>query len=119
MSRRYALKKVYDIGPHTHRGISGHVTLEITDFASGDRNFQEEIHGVSKDRGPSINQLKQRFGGKTQGGIGNPFHRSSYHLDLSPWLHLDGERRLEIRWKFTPDHPVPPDDPNYPHPSQP
>lgn len=100
------MKKTFTIGTHTHRGIAGHVTLEITDFASGDRNYQAELQGSLQDRGPSLNQLKQRFGGKTQGTIANPFQRNSFTLDLSPWLHLDGERRLEIRWIFAPHIPV-------------
>ncbi len=102
------MKKTYDIGAHMHQGVAGHVILEITDFASGDQRYQAELQGRLQDRGPSLNQLKQRFGGKTQGTIANPFHRNSFDLDLSPWLHLDGELRLEIIWTFRPDTPVSP-----------
>jgi hypothetical protein len=94
-------KTILAVRPYVWENIPGHIVLFVNQLDPTD------------SQGSSIAQLKQRFGG-TQREMEDPYTHGKYLFDLTPWLHLPEETRLQLQWGFKPEHPIPPDDPLFP-----
>lgn len=94
-------KTIMVIKPYVWRNMPGYGVLFVNQLDPADV------------RGSSIAELKQRFGG-TQKEMEEPFTHEKFLFDLTPWLHLPEEIRLQLQWGFKPEHPIPPGDPRYP-----
>lgn len=90
-----------EIRPCVWRNMQGHSVLFVNQLDPGDT------------WGSSIAELKQRFRG-TQKEMQEPFTHEKFLFDLTPWLHLPEETRLQLQWAFKPDHPIVRSDPRYP-----
>ena len=78
-------RTILAVRPYVWENIPGHIVLFVNQLDPTD------------SQGSSIAQLKQRFGG-TQREMEDPYTHGKYLFDLTPWLHLPEETRLQLQW---------------------
>ena len=99
------------------KDIPGKVVMEIKAFQKGDPNFQVEVNNLLQDRGVSIAQLRESFGGKDEGYLEDGFKHEKHPISLCQWEKADAETTfLNIGWHYVFDESLLPDHPAYPTP---
>lgn len=89
------------VKPYVWENIPGNIVLFVNELDPSDT------------QGSSIAQLEHRFRG-TQREMEDPYTHGKYLFDLTPWLHVPAETRLQLQWGFKPEYPIPRSDPRYP-----
>ncbi len=89
-------------------GIPGKMTLIVSEVPA-------RAIGAVKAR--SIAELRERFDGNDEGYLTDPAGEKHY-LSLKPWVKVDPHSTyVQISYRFTPDAPIPSDNPMYPQSS--
>ena len=89
-------------------GIPGKMTLIVSDVPA---------RALRTIKARSIAELRERFDGNDEGYLTDP-SGEKHHFSLKPWANVNPHTTyVQISYRFTPDAPIPTDNPMYPRTS--